>query len=145
MKAVKQIVSIAGLFALMMTAATVHAQRVVVRTTQKVIVKRPTCVVVPSKVVTVVNKPTVVTVTKVPTNSVLVRYKEIDYRYVDGVYYKPQNGVYVQTVAPVGLCVYTLPKHAVRVIVNDQVYYTYKGVYYRTTRNGNYVVVKSLV
>jgi hypothetical protein len=53
-----------------------------------------------------------------------------NYRYCDGVYYRPYNNVFQVVAPPIGIYINTLPFGYRRIVVNDYPYYYYNGTYY---------------
>jgi len=82
----------------------------------------------------VVSKTTVVkgsTVRTLPKNHVVITHRNVNYRYVDGVFYKPHAKGFVVADAPVGISVARLPKYATVVRVRGRRYFRYGGIYYQ--------------
>ena len=53
-----------------------------------------------------------------------------NYRYCDGVYYRPYNNVFQVVAPPIGIYINVLPYGYRRIVVNDYPYYYYNGTYY---------------
>ncbi len=79
---------------------------------------------------TVVVKKTTV-VRTLPKSHVAVSHRNVHYRYVDGVFYKPHGRGFVIVDAPVGIRVAALPKSASVVRVRGKRYYRVNNIYYR--------------
>ena len=79
-------------------------------------------------------------VTKVHKSKVVVHHK-VNYRFADGVWYKPRGKKFVVCAAPVGVQVRHLPRgNKVVKLKNGRKAYKYKGVWYKKKGRG-YVVV----
>ncbi|MEO9850147.1 MAG: DUF6515 family protein [Reichenbachiella sp.] len=95
----------------------------------------------PRKEVVVVSRGRVVK--KVHKTHVVVAHKGVDYRYVNGVFYKPRNSKFVVVGAPVGVRVRTLPVSHIRIYVRSNPFYYYNGIFYRKIVNSDeYEVVQ---
>ncbi|MDF2435078.1 MAG: hypothetical protein JWP44_4709, partial [Mucilaginibacter sp.] len=57
------------------------------------------------------------------------------YYYADGIFYAPYNGGYQVTTPPVGAAVPSLPRGAKSIMIDNQQYYEYNGVYYKIVLN----------
>lgn len=73
------------------------------------------------------------------------RYAEVilgadRYYYDEGIFYTGTPDHYVVVEAPVGVIVYRVPSGYERVVIDGDVYYTYRDVYYRHVRRGYEVV-----
>lgn len=80
-------------------------------------------------IVTKINKPKVVT------------HNKINFRFADGVWYKPQGKRFVVCAAPVGIQIRSLPRaKKVVKLKNGRKLYKYKGIWYKKKGRG-YVVV----
>ena len=64
-----------------------------------------------------------------------------NYRYCDGVYYRPYNNVFMVIAPPFGLYINILPFGYRRIFVNDYPYYYYNGTYYDEYEEESYRVV----
>lgn len=63
-----------------------------------------------------------------------------NYRYCDGVFYRPYNNAYRVCAAPVGIYINILPLGYRRIIVDDYPYYYYNGNYYEDYDDGYRVI-----
>ncbi|MEM9326630.1 MAG: DUF6515 family protein [Bacteroidota bacterium] len=66
-----------------------------------------------------------------PKNHVVITHRNVRYRYVNGVYYRPKGNGFVVVSAPMGIRVTSLPRTATVVRVRGKRYYRYEGIYYR--------------
>ncbi|MDB5010191.1 MAG: hypothetical protein JWQ06_980 [Mucilaginibacter sp.] len=57
------------------------------------------------------------------------------YFYADGIFYTPYNGGYQVTAPPVGAAVPKLPRGAKSIMIDNQQFYEFNGVYYKTVVN----------
>lgn len=75
-----------------------------------------------------------------PSTSISVSFGGINFRYNNGVYYRPYQNTYIVTPAPIGIRVRYLPReHRVFNLYNHSYHY-YNGAYYEY-QNNDYVVV----
>jgi hypothetical protein len=57
------------------------------------------------------------------------------YYYADGIFYAPYNGGYQVTTPPVGAAIPSLPRGAKSIMIDNQQYYEFNGVYYKIILN----------
>ncbi|MDB5157174.1 MAG: hypothetical protein JWR50_1881 [Mucilaginibacter sp.] len=57
------------------------------------------------------------------------------YYYSDGIFYQPYNDGYAVTAPPVGAAVPKLPKGAKAIMIDNQQFFEYNGVYYKIVVN----------
>ena len=69
-----------------------------------------------------------------------IAYKNQQYYYNSGIYYRYYNNNYVRIAPPFGLRISILPAGYVNITMGNQMYYYYEGAYY-TGYPDNYVVV----
>ena len=81
-------------------------------------------------------------VTHVAPRAHIVHHGLIDYRYNDGIFYRPQGNAFVITRPPIGIRVTILPPRYTRVYVGSHQIYYDDGVYYNPVGNGNYEVIQ---
>jgi len=79
----------------------------------------------------------------VPTASIIISNKGINFRYYNGVFYEPRNGSYVVVTAPHGVRVKSIPANSLRVVLSNVPYYYYYGSFYTYSVYSNeYVAVQ---
>ena len=66
----------------------------------------------------------------------------VTYYYGNGIYYRVDNGKYVETAAPIGYRTKVLPKNCLQFTLDNITYYYDFGTFY-TERNGQYEVVRA--
>jgi hypothetical protein len=62
-------------------------------------------------------------------------YGPYQYYYAEGIFYTPYNGGYQVTTPPVGAAVPSLPRGAKSIMIDNQQYYEFNGVYYKIVIN----------
>ncbi len=72
----------------------------------------------------------------------VVLYKNTNFRFSNGVWYKPRGAKFVVCAAPIGIKVRTLPRGNKVVHINGRKLYKYKGIWYKKKGRG-YVVVNA--
>ena len=77
-----------------------------------------------------------------PKKTMVIRHGHYDYRFDDGVFYRPVGNSFVVTAPPVGIHVSILPKAASRLHYLNRPYFYYYGVFYIQLSNGGYEVVE---
>lgn len=77
----------------------------------------------------------------VPTNSMVVVHKRVQYRMHNGVFYKPLGNQFVIATAPVGLRITRLPVTYTTIIVGRKTYFYHYGTYYKKAGRTKYQVV----
>ncbi len=71
-------------------------------------------------------------VSVVPPEARVVRHKDVKYRYLNGVYYRPYaNKKFMVVAAPQGMKTKALPVGHKRIVVRSRTYYYYYGTYYQ--------------
>jgi len=80
-------------------------------------------------------------VTSLPRKTVVVKHRNTNYQYRDGIFYRPVNGSYVVAAPPRGIHVTNLPPKPFRILVSGSPYYYYYGTYYIDAPQGGYTVV----
>ncbi|HNK30491.1 MAG TPA: DUF6515 family protein, partial [Ferruginibacter sp.] len=76
----------------------------------------------------------------IPSSYFSISFGGYNYRYWDGVFYRPFNNLFTVCAPPVGIYINVLPVGYSRIYVNDYPYYYYNGTYY-DQRGSNYYVV----
>ena len=76
----------------------------------------------------------------VPVSYRTINYGGFNYRYNNGIYYRPYNNTFIVTAPPVGIFISFMPFGYRRIYVHDQSYYYYNGSYYDYRENNYYVV-----
>ncbi|MFC8751843.1 DUF6515 family protein [Pseudomonas oryzihabitans] len=77
----------------------------------------------------------------VPAGFTRVWYRDSQYYYADGYWYRPQGPRYVVTLPPTGVRVSVLPAFAETLWMGGTTYYFAAGSYYRTDPGGGFVTV----
>jgi len=62
-------------------------------------------------------------------------YGDNPYYYANGIFYTPYNGGYQVTTPPVGAAVPSLPRGAKSIMIDNQQYWEFNGVYYKAVVN----------
>lgn len=75
-----------------------------------------------------------------PSTSISVSFGGINFRYNNGVYYRPYQNTYMVTPAPIGIRVHYLPREHRVFNLYNRPYHYYNGAYYEY-QNNDYVVV----
>ncbi|MEA5426921.1 DUF6515 family protein [Arcicella lustrica] len=75
-----------------------------------------------------------------PSTSISVSFGGINFRYNNGVYYRPYQNTYMVTPAPIGIRVQYLPREHRVFNLYNRPYHYYNGAYYEY-QNNDYVVV----
>ncbi|MEM9024288.1 MAG: DUF6515 family protein, partial [Bacteroidota bacterium] len=81
-----------------------------------------------------------VVVAKVPNGAVVIRHRNVRYRFYGGVCYRPQGSGFVVVRAPIGLRVAVLPVGYQRLVVRQRTVYYYYGTYY-AAQGDQYAVI----
>ncbi|MDO9375605.1 MAG: DUF6515 family protein [Ferruginibacter sp.] len=76
-----------------------------------------------------------------PSSYLSIQFGGFNYRYYDGIYYRPYNNMFRVVAPPFGLFINTLPLGHRRIYVRDYPYYYYNGTYYDQRDDDRYVVV----
>lgn len=66
----------------------------------------------------------------VPAQTRLIRFNRIDYRFSDGIFYKPHRNQYVVVAAPLGIRITRLPIGYRSMSIRNRTYFYYNGTYY---------------
>jgi len=77
----------------------------------------------------------------VPAGFTRIWYRDSQYYYADGYWYRPQGPRYVVTLPPTGVRVSALPAFAETLWMGGTTYYFAAGSYYRTDPGGGFVTV----
>ncbi|WP_295466228.1 DUF6515 family protein [uncultured Pseudomonas sp.] len=77
----------------------------------------------------------------IPAGFTRVWYRDSQYYYADGYWYRPQGPRYVVTLPPTGVRVSVLPAFAETLWMGGTTYYFAAGSYYRTDPGGGFVTV----
>lgn len=77
----------------------------------------------------------------VSNQSKVIAYRGINYRYNNGIYYRPTGNNFVVIRPPLGIGVAFLPPSRLLFKYNGRPYYYYDGVYYNQVRPNYYEVV----
>jgi hypothetical protein len=77
----------------------------------------------------------------VPAGFTRIWYRDSQYYYADGYWYRPQGPRYVVTLPPTGVRVSVLPAFAETLWMGGTTYYFAAGSYYRTDPGGGFVTV----
>ncbi|MFS4456742.1 DUF6515 family protein [Maribacter sp. 2304DJ31-5] len=70
----------------------------------------------------------------------IVVYKNNNYYYANGIWYRPKGKKYVVCAAPIGIQIRKLPRGNKVVVINGRKLYKYKGIWYKKKGRG-YIVV----
>jgi hypothetical protein len=62
-------------------------------------------------------------------------YGDYPYYYANGIFYTESNGGYAVTTPPVGAAIPSLPRAAKSIMIDNQQYYEFNGVYYKIVVN----------
>jgi hypothetical protein len=62
-------------------------------------------------------------------------YGDNPYYYANGIFYTPYNGGYQVTTPPVGAAIPSLPRGAKSIMIDNQQYWEFNGVYYKAVVN----------
>ena len=76
-------------------------------------------------------------ITKLPQKTTIVNYRNSNYHYRDGIFYRPINGSYTIAAPPFGIHVSVLPPNPYRVVLTGRSYYYYYGTYYLPSTSGD--------
>ncbi len=138
MKTIRQILVIC-ILGMLFTPIKINAQRVVVKTPRRTVVRTNN-----AKVVYHNRRPAVRVVRTLPKTRVVVNYGGVRYYHSRGVYYRYHNGNYIIIAAPIGIRVNVLPIGYRVVVIGARTYYYYEGSYYIKIENTEkYQVVKA--
>lgn len=66
----------------------------------------------------------------VPRGARLVSFRNISYRFSNGIFYKPHQGQFVVVAPPVGIRITTLPVGFRTIVIRKRSYFYYYGTYY---------------
>jgi hypothetical protein len=77
-------------------------------------------------------------VTKLHAKASLIKWKEYNYYFHSGVYYRKVNNKYSIVHAPIGIRVAVLPVEAARIVVRSKPYYYYYGTFYIKQKDNTY-------
>lgn len=80
------------------------------------------------------------TVVNVTPQARTVRYRNIDYRYHNGTFYRPQGNAFIVTRPPIGIRVNILPAQHMSIRFGNRPYYYYEGIYYDRVNDGYEVI-----
>ncbi len=81
-------------------------------------------------------------ITKLPRKTTIVSYRNANYHYRNGIFYRPINGTYIVAAPPRGIRISVLPPNAHRIVIQGRSpYYYYYGTYYSPVSSGGYEVI----
>lgn len=72
-----------------------------------------------------------------PKKAIVLAHHGIDYRFYNGIFYKPFNGNYIIAKAPIGIRIKTLPKEKIRFILHGKPYFYYYGTFFVASDDGD--------
>jgi len=84
-------------------------------------------------------------VATLPQRANVVRHRNVDYHYRDGIFYRHLNNRYVVSTPPIGIRLAVLPPNPVRLRIGGHPYFYYYGTYYSPLQAGGYEVVSAPV
>lgn len=70
-----------------------------------------------------------------------VRYRNIDYRYHNGTFYRPQGNTFIITRPPIGIRISVLPPQHISLRFRNRSFYYFEGIYYSRI-NEEYEVIQ---
>ena len=76
-----------------------------------------------------------------PRTASNIRFRNTNYRYNRGIFYRPHNGGYIVARAPIGIRITILPPNPFRFVHFGRDYFYHYGTYYIPRRDGYYEVV----
>lgn len=82
-------------------------------------------------------------VTAIPKKSVVVKHRNLNYHYRDGIFYRPVKDSYVVVAPPIGVHISVLPPNSYRIFLGGRPYFYYYGTYYHPLSGGGYEVVSA--
>lgn len=76
--------------------------------------------------------------TKLHAKSNLIKWRNQNYYFHSGVYYRKVNNKYRIVSAPIGIRIAVLPNEAAKIVVNRKPYYYYYGTFYIKQKDNTY-------
>ncbi len=80
-------------------------------------------------------------ITQLPRKTVVVNYRNSNYHYRNGIFYRPVQNSFIVATPPIGIRVDILPPNPLRMSIRGFDYFYYYGTFYASIPRGGFEVV----